>query len=333
MERIDATGYLPSNKAEMDLQDIDLADRASESLLVAESTPAGAVAWVAAHRETILAGVAAKGWILLRGLKVTDPVNFRECVAALEIPLVDHYGDLPMMPADDGTTGVFNVTKYPSKNAILFHNEGSHTNTPPRHIFFQCTVSAPQGGETPVTDCSDVLAALPQELRTAFAERGLSYRRNFIPGLDVTWQKYFGTADREAVERLCAQHNATVRWREGDGLETEVFRPAVITHPVKGTAMFFNQVLLHHPACLEPSVRSAMARMLNGESFPRNVLFGNGEPIPEEWIAEVLRAHLRVAKVFHWQPGDIVAVDNHAVAHARRPYTGPRQHHVILARE
>ncbi len=71
--------------------------------------------------------------------------------------------------------------------------------------------------------------------------------------------------------------------------------------------VFFNQVLLHHPACLEPSVRSAMNSMLKGEDFPRNVCFGDGTPIPDDWIAEILRAHLRAAMVFHWMPGDITS--------------------------
>lgn len=333
MAQAGVDAYSPIGKTEHDLTDIDLVDRAEESLIAASPAAGGAVDWVSEHREAILAQVAAKGWVLLRGLDVMDPIGFRACVGALGIPLVDQYGDLPMMPSDDGTTGVFNVTKYPAKNAILFHNEGSHTQTPPRHIFFQCSVAAPQGGETPLSDCGDVLAAMPAELRNVFTERGLLYRRNFIPNLDVTWQRYFGTTDREAVEAMCAQQQVTMRWCGKDGLETEVYRPAVIRHPLRGTPTFFNQVLLHHPACLDPNVRSAMLSMLNGGSFPRNVVFGDGETIPDETIAEVLRAHLRVAKVFHWRPGDVVVVDNYAVAHARRPYGGARQHHVILGRE
>lgn len=333
LERIAIESYLPIRKEELDLRDIDLVDRAAESLITCDSTPANTVDWVTSHRNALLERIATNGWVLIRGLNVMDPIGFRAHVAALGIPLVDSYGDLPMMPTDDGTTGVFNVTKYPSKKAILFHNEGSHTQAPPRHIFFQCTIAAAQGGETPLTHCGEVWAALPHELRVAFTERGLLYRRNFIPGLDVSWQRFFGTSDRATVEQLCQQQNVRTRWIDNDGLETEVFRPAVVKHPTTGKETFFNQILLHHPACLDPEVRSAMLRMLRGQGFPRNVCFGNGDPIPDEWVAEVLRAHLRVARTFQWRPGDVVAVDNYCMAHARRPYVGARQHHVILAKE
>ncbi|MCW0371594.1 TauD/TfdA family dioxygenase [Xanthomonas sacchari] len=327
-----AKAYPLISKSEHLLEDMDLTDRAGDSLLVTDQAGACAAEWVGEHRNAILSRVSDSGWVLLRGLNVMDTSGFRACIDALDIPLVDHYGDLPMMPTDDGITGVFNVTKYPAKNSILFHNEGSHTSAPPRHIFFQCTQAAPQGGETPLSDCNKVLTALPEEIKEQLSKRGLLYKRNFIAGLDVTWQKYFGTSDREAVESLCARQGVVAHWRSGDRLSTEYFRPAVISHPDRDMDVFFNQVLLHHPACLEPSVRSAMNSMLKGEDFPRNVCFGDGTPIPDDWIAEILRAHLRAAMVFHWMPGDIIVADNYAVAHARRPYVGSRQHHVILGR-
>jgi alpha-ketoglutarate-dependent taurine dioxygenase len=40
-----------------------------------------------------------------------------------------------------------------------------------------------------------------------------------------------------------------------------------------------------------------------------------------------------VAVAFRWEPGDVVVVDNLAVAHARCPYRGARRHHVMLGRD
>jgi alpha-ketoglutarate-dependent taurine dioxygenase len=327
-----APAYPPMTKAERDLIAIDTTDRFADFGLVAERGDADAADWMQRHRDAVLERVARRGWCVVRGLDVLDTASFRKCIARLGLPLVDDYGDLPMLPSDDGTTGVFNVTKYPAKNAILFHHEGSHTPTPPRHIFFQCTLPAQEDGETPLVDAADLLAQLPAEIRAAFAERGLLYRRSFVEGFDVTWQTFFRTEDRTEVEERCAREGVTVLWQPDGSLAIETPRPAVIRHPDSGRDVFFNQVLLHHPACLEPAVRSGLRALLKGRSLPRDVAFGDGQPIPDEWIAEVLRAHLRIAACFRWQAGDVVIADNYAVSHARCTYKGPRQHHVILSR-
>lgn len=326
------TGYAPMTKAERDLRDVDTTDRFADFGIVADRRGMDAGEWMDRHRADVLDRVATQGWCVVRGLDVLDTGGFRACIARLGLPLVDDYGDLPMAPSEDGTTGVFNVTKYPAKNAILFHHEGSHTPTPPRHIFFQCTVPAQEDGETPLVDAAQLLGELPTEIRDAFETRGLLYRRNFVEGFDVTWQTFFRTDAREEVEARCAREGVNVRWQSDGGLEIETPRPAVIRHPDNGRAVFFNQVLLHHPACLEPAVRSGLHALLKGRSLPRDVYFGDGGAIPDEWIAEVLRAHLRVATCFRWHAGDVVIADNYAISHARCSYKGPRQHHVILSR-
>ena len=332
LNSLQATAYAPMTKAERDLLDIDTTDRFAAFGILAERGSTPAADWMEQHCAEVLSRVASNGWCVVRGLDVLDAGNFRQCIARLGLPLVDDYGDLPMRPSDDGITGVFNVTKYPAKNAILFHHEGSHTPTPPRHIFFQCTLPAEEDGETPLVDAAELLAELPTEIRTAFETRGLLYRRSFVEGFDVTWQTFFRTDDRSEVEARCAREGVTVLWQTDGSLEIETPRPAVIQHPDSGRAVFFNQVLLHHPACLEPAVRSGLRALLKGRNLPRDVYFGDRGVIPDEWIAEVLRAHLRVAACFKWQAGDVVIADNFAISHARRTYKGARQHHVILSR-
>ena len=327
-----STDFAPMTKAERDLLDIDTTDRFADFGILAERGGMDAAEWMSEHRAQVLDRVASRGWCVVRGLDVLDAGGFRHCIASLGLPLVDDYGDLPMLPTDDGTTGVFNVTKYPAKNAILFHHEGSHTPTPPRHIFFQCTLPAQEDGETPLVDAADLLAELPALIRSEFETRGLLYRRNFVEGFDVTWQTFFRSESREEVESRCAREGVAVRWQPDGGLEIETPRPAVIRHPDSGREVFFNQILLHHPACLEPAVRNGMRALLKGRSFPRDVFFGDGGVIPDGWIAELLRAHLRVAACFAWRAGDVVIADNYAISHARRTYKGPRQHHVILSR-
>jgi len=213
-----ASGYPVMSKDERDLRHLDVTDRSAGFVMVADPAAGGPIGWVADHRDTIMRNVASLGWTLIRGLKVAQATTFRKCISQLNIPLVEEYGDLPMSPSDDGTSGVFNVTKYPSKNAILFHNEGSHTHQAPRFIFFQCTIAAQRDGETPLANSADVYQALPEEIRNGFEQRGLIYRRNFVEGLDVPWTKYFGTQSKAAVEELCAGHGIKTNWLANGGL-------------------------------------------------------------------------------------------------------------------
>ena len=288
--------------------------------------------WMADNRDLILGTVATAGWVLVRGLKVYRASHFSACIAALGLPLADEYGELSRNGTDESAPGVFDVTPFPAPEAILFHHEGAHTPCPPRYLIFHCAVPAWSGGETPLADSARVLEQLPHAMREAFGQKGLLYKRNFFAGLDVPWSRYFGTSDPRKVEDLCAVQGIRAVWRLDGRLSTETLRPAVVRHPRGHRAVFFNQILLHHSACLDPEVRDAFQQVLHDGETAREVRFGDGSPIPDAWVNEILEAHVRVATAFRWEAGDIVVADNLAVAHARRPYVGERRHHVIVSR-
>lgn len=303
---------------------------AGDQLLLAEGPP-DATRWMEENRHRIASAIAAHGWVLLRGLNLQGAESFKRCIAALGFPLAEDYGDLPMSASEGGAAGVFDVTPFPPEEAILFHHEGSHTPSVPRYICFHCALPAARGGETPLADSARVFAALPLEMRDVFARQGLLYRRSFITGFDVPWQRYFSTSDPSAVESLCRARGVRAVWRPDGGLTTETHRPAVIRHPDSRRPVFFNQILLHHPACLDPEVREAFEYIHEAGGMPRDVRLGDGSEIPDSWVRTILEAQVEAAAVFSWQRGDIVIADNLAVAHARLPYRGERRHHVILS--
>jgi hypothetical protein len=53
--------------------------------------------------------------------------------------------------------------------------------------------------------------------------------------------------------------------------------------------------------------------------------YGDGSPIPDADMRAVREAFWRNMVFPKWQRGDVVAIDNHAVAHGRMPYRGPRR--------
>jgi alpha-ketoglutarate-dependent taurine dioxygenase len=259
---------------------------------------------------------------LFRGFAIAGERDFERAASALSDGLESRYGDLVKRAS---ARFIYDATVYPKNRAILFHNEGSHTpRLPTRQLFF-CGRDGFTGGETPIVDCRRLYHALPAELRGAFADRGLRYIRNFIPGVDVRWQDFFRTESTAEVEARCRAEQVVWRWRDDGGLRTQTRAHAVIQHPVTGEPSFCNQIMLHHTACLDARTRNALLAVLEPGDLPRSVQFGDGGAISDAIVAELLRLTVRTAARFTWRRGDVLMLDNLSTAHARSPFEGDRQ--------
>ena len=278
-------------------------------------------AWVRANREELESHLSRHGGVLFRGFDVKSVAEFEQFALAVCDPLFGDYGDLP--PEENGRK-VYQSTPYPADKAILFHNEGSHTHRWPLKQFFFCLQAAQQGGETPIVDCRAMYNRLDPRLIDRLSRKQLLYVRNFTDGLDVSWQEFFKTEDRAEVERYCQRAAIDFEWKE-NGLRTRHLSPAVVRHPKNGEMVFFNQVQLHHIACLEPAVRESLLEMYGEEDLPRNVYYGDGSPIEDSVMEEISRAYQETAVSFPWQEGDIILLDNMLIAHGRNPFVGPRR--------
>lgn len=290
--------------------------------LVLEPTEADVdlAGWVSAQRAWLEQQLLEHGALLLRGFGLRGARAFESVARALCPDLYGEYGDLPR---EDGV--VYRSTPYPAEQTILFHNEGSHTWRWPLKQFFFCALPAERGGETPIVDCRRVYARLAPSVLQRFAEQGLMYVRNFVPGLDVSWQDFFGTAVRAEVEASCRAAGVQHVWRADGGLRTWEIRPAVATHPLSGQSVFFNQLQLHHASCLSAPVRESLAGLFAPEDFPRRVCYGDGQPIEDGLVDEIRALYWELARSFPWEAGDLLVLDNMLTAHARNPYEGPRK--------
>jgi hypothetical protein len=276
--------------------------------------------WMAAHRDDVDALLLLHGGLLFRGFALGTAGDFEAAARAVCPDLHGEYGDLPK---EGGA--VYRSTPYPADRTILFHNEASHTWRWPMKQFFFCQVPAAQGGETPIVDCRRVYERLEPAVRERFAEKGLMYVRNFVPGLDVPWPEFFHTSDRAQVEERCRAAGVSCRWRPDGGLRTAEVRPAVAVHPRTGRRVFFNQIQLHHASCLDASLRDSMRGLFAKEDFPRDVLYGDGQPIDDATVDALRALYWDLARGFAWRSGDLLVLDNMSTAHARNPYAGPRK--------
>lgn len=282
--------------------------------------------WVDAHRDQIETWLLRHGAILFRDFGLPAPADFEAFAEAISPALYGEYGDLPKK---EGGRNTYRSTPYPEQQMILYHNESSHLPRWPRRQFFFCELASVSGGATPIVDCREMLRQLPAQLVDTFERKQLMYVRTFTRGLDVPWRAFFDTDDRRVVEARCDAAGVQYEWLPNDELQTRTVCPAVIVHPLTGERSFFNQVQLHHIACLAPDVRMDLLDLAGAERMPRQAYFGDGSAISDDDIALIGAAYERCAVRFEWRAGDVLMLDNMLVAHARDPFQGPRK--VVVA--
>jgi alpha-ketoglutarate-dependent taurine dioxygenase len=303
-------------------------DRSYPPTLRRLSPDLDAEAWAAAYRPAIDELLSEYGGVVLRDFRIDNADAFEALAASLVSTLYGDYGDLPHEKDADR---VYKSTPYPAQQSILFHHESSHMPQWPSRQFFCCLQPSSVGGATPIVDGRKVWAALPAELRTRFGELGIRYVRNFIPGLDVGWEQMFGTTDRAEVETRCRAQGVECEWRPDGTLRTRQLAPAVIRHPGTGEPVFFNQLFLHHTACLEPSVLEMMQSLFGDDetAYPRSASFGDGSVIDDATIEQLRDLYDSLAQRFAWEQGDVAVIDNMLVSHGRDPFEGDRK--IIVA--
>lgn len=286
--------------------------------------------WARNNRDYIGTELARHGAILFHNFPVDSPSKFEEFARAVSADgeLFDEYGDLPR---ENPGAKVYGSTPYPADKSILFHNESSHMHRWPMKIWFYCVKAAERGGATAILDCRKTYQAIDPAIIRRMAEKKLMYVRNFIDGLDVSWQQFFQTSDKGRVEDYCRKASIEFEWKGENRLTTRKVCQAVARHPHTGEMLFFNQIQLHHISCLDPEVRASMLSMFRDEDLPRNVYYGDGSPIEDSIVTEISEVYDRLAVRFPWQAGDVILLDNMMVAHSRDPFEGTRKILVAMA--
>lgn len=286
-------------------------------------------AWVGENRDEIDRLLLDRGAILFRGFGLDSADGFEGVAAQFTSDLYGGYGDLPR---EGDSANIYKSTPYPPDRPILFHNESSHLTSWPTRISFFCMIPSEKGGETPLADCREIASRLDSDTLGEFEQKGLTYIRNFS-GLDVSWEQFFGTDDREEVERKCRETDMEFEWTDGgEHLRVRQSAAAVRNHPVTGDKLFFNQIQLHHPHHLPADVLESLRSMVSSdEELPRNVTFGDGSPISDDLAEELLQLYWDTCVMFPWEKSDIISLDNMRIAHARMPFEGERRIAVAMS--
>jgi amino acid adenylation domain-containing protein len=283
--------------------------------------------WIGGNRAAVTARLHTAGAILFRGFELDSVEAFEAAVKAYSPSLLDYYERSTPRHAVSGK--VYTSTEYPPERQIPLHPESAYSHYWPRTLWFCCLTAAQTGGATPIADSRRILAALDPRTRRRFAERGVMYIRNYHDGFDIPWQVAFQTQERAVVEEYCRKAGMEWEWRSGGVLRTRHVLDAVVRHPETAEEVWFNQVHAWHISTLDPDAQRSMLDMFAAEDLPRNVCYGDGEPIDETDIEAVRAAHATAIERFPWQSGDTMLIDNMLVAHGRDPFSGSRR--VVVA--
>lgn len=300
-------------------------------LLVTPRLPrAGLAEWAARNADWIEARLLEHGALLFRNYAVSALEDFERFVRTLYPSLVE-YKDRST-PRTSVGRDLYTSTEYPAHLDIVQHNENSYAPAWPRKLAFYCHQPAERGGETPLADSRDVYRHVSPATRDLFAGRGVMYVRNYRQGVDLSWQEAFQTSDPADVERYCRSRSIAWEWLdEGRRLRTRQVRPALARHPATRDPLWFNQAHLFHVSGLDRATREALQAEYAEADLPRQTFFGDGSPIPLALVDEIRAAYAKAVRVFAWQAGDVLLLDNMMTSHGRRAFTGTRRVYVAMA--
>lgn len=295
-------------------QALPLVYEAAESADLAE--------WVRLNRDDLREKLYSHGALLLR---TPNKADFAATVRAFSDSPVDYRGGAAIRSRVDSET--YTASEYPAELEIRLHSEFCYSNDWPMILFFHCSNISPQsGGQTPIADNRRILAQMPEDIRSQFAQRGLTYMRGY--GFNRTWQRSYETDSRAEVEALCAAEGRRCEWIGDDQLRSFETRAAIARHPITDEEVWFNYAHGFHISRMDDGIREALSTSADDtdeQLWPNNVFWGDGSAIDPAVIETVNEVVHRNAVQFDWQVGDTLILDNMLCAHGRRPYSGSRR--------
>ncbi|APR84543.1 Hypothetical protein A7982_09892 [Minicystis rosea] len=310
--------------------------------------------WLSNHKTFVADKLTEHGALLARGFDVTDAAAFERVARAVDADLKNDY--LGTSPRNGLTDYVFSASELPHYYPIPEHCEMSFIKHPPRRLFFCCLLpSEGPGGETPIVDFRKVARDLDPQVLDRFVRLGVRNIRNYDGPegggkLDLwklkRWDEMFRTTDRAVVEEKCRENGLTAEWSSNGRLKLTNVQPAVKAHPVTGEAVWFNHSQVFHTSAVPAEYRRIAERMgpvpyaalslvaeaavqlkvrtQGVEEQAMHCTYGDGTPISDSDMDAVREAIWTNMVFFKWRKGDVLVIDNDAVAHGRMPYNGPR---------
>jgi len=270
------------------------------------------------------------GAIKFKGVQIDSIETFQHIISAIGTKFLDYIDGTS--PRTKMLNNIYSSTEYNKSKKIAMHNELSYSAKWPGKLFFSCLQPADTGGETFLADSREMLRRMNSDIVAEIEERGITYIRNLPSenGMGVSWQKAFETSDRKQLEKYCSSYGIDIEWKNDDSVRLKQNSKGIITHRTSKERVWFNQIDQFHPCQLGEELYKALISIYDvPEEFPTYVRFGDGQPISEVIVKEIIKTSDEITIAPVWQRNELLIVDNELVSHGRNSYTGNRS--VIVA--
>jgi len=275
--------------------------------------------WISENRKEVSRFLAGNGGILFRNFEVNTPERFRAFVSQLELNALKY--TMRSSPRYEVSDKIYHTTTHPADQHINMHSESSYAVSWPGIAIFNCITPAAEQGETPVCDNRLVLQGIGAALREQFRNKGILYTRRLSPQLGLPWQEVFQTNNREEAEAECRRNGMHFEWQGSEKLVITWRKKAIYQHAVTNEDVWFNHGFFFNRYALDQELQ----QLMTDDDLPFNTSFGDGTPINASQFAELKGAYDAAIRVFPWEKGDVLYLDNMLMSHGRRPYKGERQ--------
>lgn len=288
------------------------------------------VAWFGDHRVTIRAALARYGAILFRGF-AADSHRFEAAIDVLAGDPLTYVGGVSPRSSVHGT--VYTATDAPPALPIVQHHEMSYHRFSPHYIGFFCDTAPPEGGATPLTDGRRVhrtLTAAAPDVMARLERDGVLFVRNYNEANFKGWREAWGTSDRAELERLLAESGVSWEWLDDEWLRTRHRLPAIARGQDGARVLFSCIHLWHRWFVAKMNAATGVPLPDDPARQPYATFFGDGAPIPDDFIALMHESFSTHAVAVPYRERDFIVVDNLIATHGRQPYTPPRRVFVTM---
>jgi len=287
--------------------------------------------WYQDNHEFVEQKLLEHGAVLFRGFDINTPASFARLTRSIAPGLLDCLDDNG--PRTKITSGIYTSTEYPAEYQLSMHSEYAYSHKFPSRLYFCCVVEPGKGGETPLADNRKILKKLDPEIVEEFRRKRIKYLRNLHGGngFGLSWQAAFQTTDKAAVEAYCRSMSIDYEWKADGGLRLQNTFDSVITHPVTGEEVWFNQAPQFHPSDYPTDIYESLLNSYRDreDDLPQTSLFGDNTQIEISKLKHIRDTMFKQATVNPWRQGDVVMLDNVLCCHGRMPFSGARK--ILLA--
>lgn len=292
---------------------------------IADKSADALAAWMEERSNELFGQFHESGAILFRGSKISSAADFEKVVSSLTPDLVTYVGGGSPRSHVEGK--VYTSTEYVGTAHIPLHCEMSYTSHIPRYIWFFCEKKSSEGGETPIGYLKNIESGLSGKFCERLQEKGIRYT-TFMHGgngFGKSWQQTYETESQNEVTQMLEKEGINFEWRD-QSLFVERTHPSHHVHSVTGESIWCNQAVNWHPAHLGIDHYEKLLKVFKTpENLPKMAFYGDGEPIDPADIMAINESCLRSERIFGWETGDIIFIDNHRVAHGRQAFKGERR--------